>query len=566
MLRDLHIRNLALLESVSVSFSGGLSVVTGETGAGKSLVVDSLLLLSGARATSDLIRSGADSMTVTGVFETPQDEEFVGLLAGHGIDADEETVVRREVSREGRNRVYVNDTPVTLKLLTSLAPMLIRVHTQREELELIGSDVQRQWVDAYGGESLREAANATREAFVEFEQLDRRWRALVEDERTRLERIDLLQFQVGEIEAAEIQVDEEIGLRERRGILQNRDRVREALASTVRGLYEDDGAAGERIAAAARALADVAEWVPQADDWRNDLEDARLRVEETARAALAELDAVDEDPGELDRVEQRLADLERLFIKYGSSTQNVLQVHQGAAEELEVLLGDADNRDRLEADRVRALDAYRKVAETLSRERTKAGANLVKAVEHELEDLAMSGARLSVDISRRSGVAGSAEEYAISAQGWDLVNLMLAANPGEPEGPLATTASGGELSRIYLALQLVAREDRAAEQVTMVFDEVDAGVGGAEAEALGSKLRRLAEGGQLLVVTHLPQVASAGHQHLRVEKSRGERTTVQVTTLDESQRVDEVARMLAGRKVTDLSRSHAEDLLRQAAV
>ncbi len=566
MLHDLHIRNLALLESVSVSFSDGLSVVTGETGAGKSLVVDSLLLLSGARATSDLIRSDAESMTVAGVFDTPQDAQFGALLEEHGIDVVEETVVRREVSRAGRNRVYVNDTPVTLKLLTSLAPMLIRVHTQREELELIGGEVQRRWVDIYGGDSLRAAADATREAFSEFDRLDRRWRALVEDEQTRRERVELLQFQVKEIEAAQIQADEEVGLRERRGILQHRDRVRAALGTVVRGLYEDDGAAGERIATAVRALAEVAEWVPQAGEWQGDLEDARLRVEETARAALAELDAVDEDPGELDRVEQRLADLERLFSKYGDSTREVLEVQRAASEELEILLGGSDDRDRLAGDRDRALATYKEAAEALSSERAKAGAAMVKAVERELEDLAMSGARLSVDLSRRVSESGSAEDYAISADGWDRVTLMLAANPGEPAGPLATTASGGELSRIYLGLQLVARAGRDAEQVTMVFDEVDAGVGGAEAEALGSKLRRLAEGGQLLAVTHLPQVASSGHQHLRVEKCRGERTTVQVTTLDETQRVEEVARMLAGREVTDLSRSHAEDLLRQAAV
>lgn len=567
MLRELHIRNLALLESVTVPFSGGLSVVTGETGAGKSLVVDSLLLLSGVRASSDLIRSGADSMSVAGVFDTPGEDAFAELLSEHGIEVDADTVVRREANRSGRNRVFVNDTPVTLKLLTQLAPSLIRVHTQREELELIGSSVQQQWVDGYGGEDLQRVAGAVRDAHAEFDDLDRRWRSLVSDERARLERIDLLEFQVREIESAGIELDEEVGLRERRDLLQHRDRVREALAAAVEDLYEGDGAAGERIATAARSLSEVAEWVAAAGEWRRELDDAQIRVEEVGRAAAAELEAVDEDPGELDRVEQRLADLERLFRKYGDSSRAVLEVHERAAAELETLRGDAENRDQLEVDRRRALDAYCAAAEELSQARAAAGAALMPEVEAELEDLAMSGARLSVDVRRRTdgGVAREGEEVVVAADGWDQVEFMLAANPGEPARSLATTASGGELSRIYLALQLAARADRGAEPVTLVFDEIDAGVGGAQAEALGAKLRRLAQGGQILAVTHLPQVASSGHAHLRVEKTSGERTTVRVSTLDDAGRVDEVARMLAGREVTDTSRSHAQDLLRQAA-
>lgn len=567
MLRELHIRNLALLESVIVPFAEGLSVVTGETGAGKSLVVDSLLLLSGVRASSDLIRSGADSMLVTGVFDTPQSAEFTEQLIEHGVDVEAETVVRREANRNGRNRVYVNDTPVTLKLLARLAPMLIRVHTQREEMELVGSEVQRQWIDAYGGSALADEAAAVRQAYAEFDSLDRRWRSLVSDERSRRERIDLLEFQVREIEGLAIEEDEEIGLRERRDVLRHHDRVREALAAAVDGLYEAEGAAGERIAAATRSLAGVSEWVAAVDGWQRELEDARVRVEEVGRAAAAELEAVDEDPGELDRIEQRLAELERLFRKYGESSREVLETYRRASDELETLRGDDDSREQLDEDRRRALATYCAAAEDLTAARVEAGAALAAAVETELEDLAMSGAQLSVQVSRRSdgGVDHDGEAVVVTANGWDRVGLMLAANPGEPAGPLATTASGGELSRIYLALQLVVRAGGDAEPVTLVFDEVDAGVGGAQAEALGVKLRRLAEGGQIFAVTHLPQVASAGHAHLRVEKTSDERTTVRVSALDDHQRVDEVARMLAGREVTDTSRSHAQDLLRQAA-
>ena len=568
MLRELQVRNLALIESLRIPFSSGLTVVTGATGAGKSIVVDSLMLLSGTRANAELIRTGSESMSVTGVFDTPTDRQVVQLLEEKGIDRLDETVVRREVSREGRNRVYVNDTAVTLSLLSQLAPHLIRVHTQREELELAQADMQRQWVDGFGGPDLAKVAAETREAYGRFSLLEQRLDSLLADERSRLERIDLLSFQVREIEAAAIEPDEEVTLRERREVLRHLDGIRAALAASVDGLYESELAAGSRIASARSALQQIAPLMPEVAMWLEDLEDARLRVEEVGRATSAALAQVDSDPGELDRIESRLAELERLFHKYGASTQEVVSAGQRAAEELDQILGDAENREQLEEQRHAAVSDYQAACLRLSRARKKAGAALAKAVKVELTDLAMAEADISVQLEARSDNLVDTEngQLAMTAEGADRVILMLAANPGEPPGPLAKVASGGELSRIFLALQLVAQSEDAVEQVVLVFDEVDAGVGGAQAQALGTKLRRLATKRQLLAVTHLPQVASAGHSHLLVSKSSDQRTRVRASALSAQERVEEVARMLAGQKVTKTSLTHASDLLRQAAL
>ncbi len=567
MLRELQVRNLALIESVEISLAQGLSVVTGETGAGKSIVVDSLMVLSGARATSDMIRTGAPSMTVSGIFDTPSSPQFAALLLDSGIEITDETVVRREVSREGRNRVYINDIAVTLRLLSQIAPLMIRVHTQREELELAESEMQRHWVDSFGGAKLAKIAEATRNAFQRFQDCDRKLQSLLADERSRLERIDLLRFQVREIESAAIAAGEERALQERREVLRHQDRIRNALANAAEGLYESDHAAGARIAAARGDLGGIADLVPAVNAWIEDLEDARVRVEEVGRAAAEQLTVIESDPGELDRVETRLADLERLFAKYGSGSDQVIETGRRAAAELEMILGGSESREQLEKQRGQLVGEYRVTASRLSAARQKAGAGLAGAVQTELVDLAMADAQLSVALEPRTdGLVDLADgQLAVTREGTDRVILMLSANPGEPPGPLAKIASGGELSRIYLALQLVAQPGGCSDPVVLVFDEVDAGVGGAQAEALGIKLRRLAESGQILAVTHLPQVASAGHAHLLVEKSSGQRTTIQVTNLSSEQRVEEIARMLAGRDVTEISRSHAADLLRQAA-
>jgi DNA repair protein RecN (Recombination protein N) len=575
VLRELHVRNLAVLAEASVEFGGGFNVLSGETGAGKSIVVDSLSLLAGARASADLVRTGAEALTVSGVFE-PEGKGWRGVLEEAGLDAEgTEVLVRREIARSGRNRVFVNDQPTTLRLLADLAPFLLRIHGQRDELGLIEPDLQRAMLDRSGGAEAAPLLARVATAFDQFSRLAERLEHLSGDDRMRRERLDLLRFQAGEIDAAKLRAGEEVELRAERDVLRNAETIARSLGTAATLLFDEEGAAVERIARAQTRLAEVEVWEPQATAWGGELEEVRIRLEEMARAVQHRLDGLEADPARLDAVEERLAVLERLVRKHGGDTAAVLARRAEIEAELAELEGDDESRDELAAKVAAALVEYRKAALDLSKAREAWGQALVERIEGELKDLGLARARLAVALERRrrsgsplnvSSAEGSGEEIDFGRDGLDQVVFLFAPNPGEPPRPLARIASGGELSRIHLALQLASRGEAEKANPTLVFDEVDTGIGGAEAAALGAKLQRLAKGGQILAVTHLPQVASHADLHFKVSKQvDGGRTSVQVEGLDAETRVEEVARMLAGKKVTDLSLSHAQELIAGAA-
>jgi len=570
VLRDLHVRNLAVLEDVSVEFGPGLNVLTGETGAGKSIVVDSLALLAGARATSELIRTGEEILSVTGIFE-PVGERWHRLLSEDGLrNESDQLVVRREISREGRNRIFVQDQPVTLALLTQLAPQLIRIHGQRDELGLVSTRLQRQWLDRSGGDSGVETLRQVEAAFHRFRDLAARLERIEGDDRLRQERIDLLRFQGGEIDAAHLHSGEEDGLKAERDVQRHVEAIGAALGGSLDLLFEEESSASERLSMAARRLTEIAEWEAKAATWSMELEAMSIGLQEMVDEMRRRLDSMEADPERLNAIEERLAIIDRLVRKYGATTAEVLAYRHQVGSELEELVGDVEQKGELEEQLVGALEEYRQAASNLSNRRADWGEQLEERVLRELRDLAMAKARFEVALSTRRQEASRLEldgdPVEFSARGYDQVVFQLAANPGEEMMPLASSASGGELSRVYLALQLAVRGEGAGEVPTLVFDEVDAGVGGAEAAVLGSKLQRLAEGGQILAVTHLAQVASHADRHFRVRKRvRGGRTATRVDPLTESERVEEVARMLAGKRVTSLSRSHAEELIASTA-
>ncbi len=570
MLREIHVRNLAVLAEASVEFGAGFNVLSGETGAGKSIIVDSLSLLAGARASAEMVRTGAEALTVSGVF-APEGDGWRAALEEAGLEAEgEELLVRREIGRSGRNRVFVNDQPTTLRLLSDLAPYLLRIHGQREELGLVEPDLQRAMLDRSGGPEAAPLLAKVAEAFDAWSRLSERLERLSGDDRMRRERLDLLRFQAGEIDAARLRAGEETELRAERDVLRNAEAITRALGTAFALLFEEEGSAVERTAKAQSLLAEVEAWEPQAAAWKTELEEVRIRITETARALQQRLDGLEADPARLDFVEERLALLERLCRKHGGSSAAVLARRAEMEIELAELEGDAYNRDELEAKAAAALAEYRQAALALSQARAAWGAALVERIEGELKDLGLARARLAVSLERRrragSPLVLGGEEVELGRDGVDQVVFLFAPNPGEEPRPLARIASGGELSRIHLALQLATRGEAEKAHPTLVFDEVDTGVGGAEAAALGAKLQRLAKGGQILAVTHLPQVASHADHHFRVSKRvDGGRTSVRVEDLDARTRVEEVARMLAGKKVTDLSLSHAQELIAGAA-
>ncbi len=582
MLRELHVKNLAVLAAAAIELGPGLNILSGETGAGKSIVVDSLALLSGVRATADLIRTGADVLTVSGVFSLggPESQGVRGALEAAGIELDAmgggsggeaEVLVRREIARSGRNRVFVNDQPATLRLLAELAPHLLRIHGQREELGLVDPELQRIWLDKSGGAEAERRTAEVAAAFAEHARLAARLELQAGGERMRRERLDLLRFELAEIDAAGLVAGEEATLRAERDVLRHAEAITHALGTAFALLSEEEGAAVDRLAQSRSLLEEIEEWEPQAAEWRTEVEELRIRAAEVAQGLSRRLDALEADPARLDAVEARLASVERLCRKYGGgnpTTTEVLARRAERAAELDELLGDGEDRSELEARVAESLARYREAALALSARRSAWGEALVGRIGAELKDLGLGKARLAVGLERRrraeSPLELAGERIDFGPAGIDQVVFLFAPNPGEEPRPLAKIASGGELSRIYLALQLAARGE--GEAATLVFDEVDAGVGGAEAAALGKKLQRLAKGGQILAVTHLPQVASHADVHFKISKKvREGRTQVEVEPLSPATRVEEVARMLAGKEITALSLSHAEELIAGAA-
>jgi len=570
VLREIHVRNLAVLAEAAVEFGAGFNVLSGETGAGKSIVVDSLSLLAGARASTEMVRTGAEALTVSGVFE-PEGDGWRAVLEAAGLEAEgAEVLVRREIGRSGRNRVFVNDQPTTLRLLADLAPYLLRIHGQRDELGLIEPDLQRAMLDRSGGPEAAPLLSRVAEAYEQHARLAERLEHLSGDDRMRRERIDLLRFQASEIDAAKLRAGEEAELKAERDVLRNAEAITRSLGTAFALLFEEEGAAVERTGKAESLLAEIEAWEPAAAAWRAEIEDARIRLTETARSLQHRLDGLEADPARLDFVEERLATIERLCRKHGGDSGAVLARRAGIAAELAELEGDDENRDELEGKVAAALAQYREGALALSRGREEWGRALVERIEAELKDLGLARARLSVALERRrragSPLVIEGEEADFGRDGIDQVVFLFAPNPGEPPRPLARIASGGELSRIHLALQLASRGEAEKAHPTLVFDEVDTGIGGAEAAALGAKLQRLAKGGQILAVTHLPQVASYGDLHFKVSKRvDGDRTSVKVEELEAGDRVEEVARMLAGKKITDTSLSHARELIAGSA-
>ena len=401
MLRDLHISNLAVLEEAAIELGPGFNVLSGETGAGKSIVVDSLALLAGVRASADAIRTGAEALSVTGVFE-PSGSDWRGVLAEAGLDCSEDRVViRREVSRDGPNRVFVNDRPATLRLVADLAPHLLRIHGQREELGLVDPELQRTWLDRCGSEEGMAFLERVAEAFATWRSASQRLERLTGDERTRHERIDYLRFQLSEIEAAEPVLGEEEVLRQERQTLRHADTIRNALSAVCEELFDRDGASYELLASAHHRLVEIAAWDPSSEEWGRELEDLQIRLGELDAAIHRRLDEVEADPRRLDEIEARLSTLERLFRKHGAGTVELLERRAELSAELDELSGDADTLETLRHETEVALTAYLAAAEDLSRARRGWGETLAERVQGDLAELALGRARFEVRLERR---------------------------------------------------------------------------------------------------------------------------------------------------------------------
>jgi len=551
MLRELRLKNFAVVESVGVSFDSGLNVLTGETGAGKSILIDAIVLVRGGRAQTDVIRAEAETATVEAVFAVDGVPAARAVLEEAGLAADDngEIVVRRELARSGRHRAFVNDAAVTVGLLERVGDVLLEVHGQHEHQRLLESARQLELLDRFAD---------VEEECAQIGALHAKYRAARDEaertrtaDRDRAQREDLLRFQVSELDAARLREGEEDELRGEARRLQHAERFLMGLAEAAALLNDAPQSASERLARTLKIILDLGRLDAEFTAPGEAIEAAQLQIEEALAAVRRLRDRVGAEPGRLDAVHERLDALTRLKRKYGDSETAMLAFRGEAARELELL----ERHEELMAAQERVLGELAAelsaAAGALSERRRAAAAKLATQVERALRALGMERAQFEVALERLPEPG---------LRGVDRVELRLSTNPGEEVKPLGRVASGGELSRTMLALKSVlARADR---MPILVFDEVDAGIGGRVASVVAQTLAAAADGRQVLCVTHLAPIAAAADHHLHVTKSvRGGRTRVAVAPLAGDERVEEIARMLGGATTTTAARQHARDLL-----
>ena len=548
------VKNLAIVEDLEMELDRGLTVITGETGAGKSILVDALALLAGGRSSQELLRAGADRLSVAGEFDADGGVRELLSVAGHA-DTSPTILLRRDLTADGKGRAYVEDEPAAVRTLSKVGERLVEIHGQNSEQGLTDPGAPLELLDGYARAEAEAGATAlsARNWTAAREALE----TLQASRRDRASRLDLLDFQIREIRGASPDEKEEEELGRERALLLHADRIRNAAETALASLSEAEGSAADRLGEAARAFAELAAIDSRERPHLEEAEDLKRRIADLAATARDAAARAEGDPERLSRIESRLEEWARLKRKYGLSLMQLRELLDRLGVEREELANLDDSLTRREREEREARERYTEAAAALSQKRRSAAARFSAAVEKELISLAMEKARF------RFLLTTVAEEQP-RPSGRETAALLFAPNPGEPEKPLEKIASGGELARLQLAIRSVAAA-RTQRQRTLVFDEVDSGIGGRTAEVVGRKLRALARHDQVLCVTHVPQIAALADRHFRAEKAetRG-RTVARVRRLEGSERVAEIARMLAGEKVPDTAMRHARTLLAQA--
>jgi DNA repair protein RecN (Recombination protein N) len=558
VLLELRVENYAVIDNVVVEFAPGLNLLTGETGAGKSILIDALTLLLGDKASAEVIRHGTEKAVVAAIFEA-EPSGIAAVLEENGLDSEgDQLIVRREITANGRGRVFVNNQPATVGVLKQLAPHLAVIHAQNEAVLGFDPASRLALLDSYAGSDL----SATGEAHAKWREIAARIADLERDEQDRLRLLDIWKFQREEIEQADLKAGEDEALETEKRVLGNSERIFTAAITAFDHLYEGEGSASEQLKAAAKQLEELARFDEKFREQAATVESARITVEDLGTSLRDYAEGIHASPERLAEVEERLALIDRLKRKYGKALEEVI----AHGDELGRKLNEMENKDEvvrvLKKQLAAAAEQYLEAARALSRKRYEAAKKLEKTVETEINDLAMK-ARFKIEIG------GTDEELNWTVSGFDQVAYMISANPGEPLGPVEQIASGGELSRVMLALKASVEAGKSrskkdpAHQRTLVFDEIDAGIGGRAAEAVGKKLKALSKTKQVLCITHLPQIASFADHHYLIEKKEASgRTKTTVRALDREDRTEEIARMLSGAKLTETSLKHAEQMLK----
>jgi DNA repair protein RecN (Recombination protein N) len=556
MLIELRAENYAVIDHAIAVFGPGLNLLTGETGAGKSILVDALALLMGGKASADVVRHGADRAVVSCVFEATPGAE--AILEENGIDAEgTEIILRREIMTGGKGRVFVNNQPATVTVLKELAPELALVHAQTETVTSFDQGQQRHLLDRFGGISTDAAA----EAYRHWKQASDNLEDLVQGEQDRLRMVDLWSYQAKEIEAAKLEPGEDEALETEKRVLANAEKLYAAAMGAFDQLYEGGISAEVCLRAALKHVEELARYDGKFVDPVQQLQSARAVVADVATTLRDYAEGINASPERLAEIEDRLAILDRLKRKYGHTVAEIMAF----GEDVTRKLAEVEDRDeilsRLRAEVEKAASEYRRAAGALNAVRRAAAEKLAKSAEAHINSLAMK-VRFEIE------VAANEAEGNWSASGWDDVEYRIATNAGEPLKALDEIASGGEMSRVMLALKVAVEETTSKSKKkmptprTLVFDEIDIGVGGRAAEAVGQKLKALSRGQQILCVTHLPQIAAFADQHFLIDKRESAgRTKTNIRLLDQRQSTHEVARMLSGATVTETSLQHAAQMI-----
>ncbi|ASG78524.1 MULTISPECIES: DNA repair protein RecN [Lactiplantibacillus] len=558
MLQELSITNFAIIEHLDIAFEAGMTVLTGETGAGKSIIIDAVGLLAGGRGSSEFIRTGADKAVLQGMFILPADGVTAQLLDEAGIDhADNTVILQREITKSGRNTCRINGMLVNTTTLKQIGETIVDIHGQNEHQELMQPEKHLGLLDEFAAAKIRKLKQQYQQQYDHYQQLNRELRQKNANEKEWAQRLDMLNFQVDEIAAAQVKVGEEAALIAERDRLDNYQMINQALQQsyTLLAAGEETTGAVDMVGTAMNALEPIANLDSAFNEITVNVKNAFYGLQDAAGQISNQLDLQEFDEGRLDEIEQRLDVLSQLKRKYGDSEQQILDYYQKIAAELAKMTDSEENSEDLAQRVTDAKDKLLKTGEALSDKRRTAAKVLQRQIHQELKDLYMDKAIFEVRFKPTKGQ--------IYRSGLDSVEFYIQTNPGERMRPLAKIASGGELSRMMLALKTIFSESQGITSI--IFDEVDTGVSGRVAQAIAEKINGIAHFSQVLCITHLPQVAAmSDHHYFIAKKITGKRTKTSVTKLDNAARVKELARMLAGTKVTKLSLEHAEELLQLA--
>ncbi len=552
MLLEISIKNFAIIEEISLTFENGMTVLTGETGAGKSIIIDAMNLMLGARASLDVIRHGANKAEIEGLFSVGENTALTQILEENGIEVTEELIIRREILQNGRSIGRINGQMVNLTTLRAVGQYLVDIHGQHDQEELMKPNMHIRMLDEFGNSQFASVKKHYQDLFEHYRRLRKRVLTKQKNEQEHKARIEMLEFQIAEIEAAALKSGEDQALNQKRDKLLNHKHIADTLTNAYVMLDDEEFSSLSNIRSAMNDLMTLEEFDADYKDMSSNVSEAYYILEEVTKQLGDVIDELDFDAGSLQQIEARLEVIYSITRKYGGSVDDVLDYYENITKEYNLLTGNDESSDDMEKDLKRLEKELIVAAESLSQERHQLAKNLEAEIKQELADLYMEKADFQVQFSKGK----------FNRDGNEAIEFYISTNPGEGFKPLVKVASGGEISRLMLAIK--SAFSRKEDKTSIVFDEVDTGVSGRVAQAIAQKIYKIGSHGQVLAISHLPQVIAIADYQFFIEKRSDENTTVStVRLLSEEERVEEIAKMLAGSDITEMAREQARELLKK---